>query len=66
MNIEIEETTSLKNSFDFKLKLHGKADNNYALVRVSGWRLVTMQAGAGLCIKIDFNGLFKKIHFYLA
>ena len=28
MNIEIEETTSLKNSFDFKLKLHGKANNN--------------------------------------
>ncbi len=28
MNIEIEETTSLKNSFDFNLKLHGKADNN--------------------------------------
>ena len=42
MNIEIEETTSLKNSFDFNLKLHGKADNNYALVRVSGWRLVTL------------------------
>jgi len=28
MNIEIEETTSLKNSSDFNLKLHGKADNN--------------------------------------
>ena len=28
MNIEIEETTSLKNSSDFNLKLHGKAVNN--------------------------------------